>query len=297
MDERSHRVAILGLGMIGGSLALALREAGFASQILGYDRDRNALETGLARGVIDSACESPGDALAADIVVIAVPTIAAGDLLDELLALTAHGCQGPVLTDVASVKGNLAARALAAGSAPPRYVPGHPIAGSERSGVAAAKGDLFARHRVILTPLPGQAPEALALVRALWEAAGADVLLMEVAEHDAVLAATSHLPHLLAYCLVDSLARSPRSEDLFRFAAGGFRDFTRIASSDPVMWRDVALANRAALLEAVDEFSARLASLREAIDAGDGDRLQATFSAAKAARDAFADRDAARRQP
>lgn len=294
MAAQPCNVAILGLGMIGGSLALALRASGFASRVLGYDRNPDALAAGLATGVIDSACEDLDALLAADVVVLAVPNVAAADVLEELLARTAHGHAGPVLTDVASVKGNLAAVAARGGPAP-RFVPGHPIAGSERSGVAAANGALFQHHRVILTPLPAQDEDALALVRRLWESAGAEVVCMAVAEHDAVLAATSHLPHVLAYCLVDDLAASPRREDLFRFAAGGFRDFTRIASSDPVMWRDVALANRDALLEAVDEFSARLAALREAIADGDGARLEATFSAAKAARDAFAGREARRR--
>lgn len=290
MAAQPSSVAICGLGMIGGSLALALKASGFASHVLAYDHNPDALAAGLAAGVIDSACEDLDGVLTADVVVLAVPTVAAAAVLEELLARTAHGHQGPVLTDVASVKGNLAA-AVARGGPAPRFVPGHPIAGSERSGVRAADGALFQRHRVILTPLPGQDEDALALVQRLWESAGAEVVCMAVAEHDAVLAATSHLPHVLAYCLVDDLAASPRREDLFRFAAGGFRDFTRIASSDPVMWRDVALANRDALLEAVDEFSAHLATLREAIASGDGDRLEATFSAAKAARDAFAQRD------
>ena len=294
MAAQPCSVAILGLGMIGGSLALALRASGFASRVLGYDRNPDALAAGLAAGVIDSACEDLDQVLAADVVVLAVPTVAATAVLEELLARTAHGHEGPVLTDVASVKGNLAAVASRGGPAP-RFVPGHPIAGSERSGVAAANGELFQRHRVILTPLPEQDEDALALVQRLWESAGAEVVCMGVAEHDAVLAATSHLPHVLAYCLVDDLAASPRREDLFRFAAGGFRDFTRIASSDPVMWRDVALANRDALLEAVDDFSARLAALRDAIASGDGARLEATFRAAKAARDALAEGEARRR--
>ena len=291
MAAQRYSVAVLGLGMIGGSLALALKASDFADRVLAWDRDPQALAAGLDAGVIDAACDGLDAALTADIAVVAVPNVAAASLLRDLLARTAHAHDGPVLTDVASVKGNLAAVATAGGAAP-RYVPGHPIAGSERSGVAAANPDLFARHRVILTPLPAQDAAALALVTRLWESVGADVVCMDVAEHDAVLAATSHLPHVLAYCLVDDLAASPRREDLFRFAAGGFRDFTRIASSDPVMWRDVALANREALVEAVDEFSARLTVLREAIAAGDGARLEAIFGAAKAARDAFAEQNA-----
>jgi len=170
----------------------------------------------------------------------------------------------------------------------PNVVLGHPIAGSERSGVAAAQTGLFRGHLTILTPADTTAPGALTVVRTLWEAAGASVVCMAVGVHDRVLAATSHLPHVLAYCLVDTLARSPHSDDIFRFAAGGFRDFTRIASSDPIMWRDVALANRTALLEAVDDFARQLSTLRAAIDAGDGEALLHTFTAAKTARDGFA---------
>ena len=174
---------------------------------------------------------------------------------------------------------------------------GHPIAGSERSGVDAANADLYINHRVILTPEPDSDAGAVALVRAMWSATGADVVDMSVADHDAVLAATSHLPHVLAYALVDALAQSDASDDIFRFAAGGFRDFTRIASSDPVMWRDIAVANREALLGAVDEFSQHLVLLRDAIDVGDSERLHEIFTRAKQARDGFADRLATRSEP
>ncbi|MEQ8802173.1 MAG: prephenate dehydrogenase/arogenate dehydrogenase family protein [Haliea sp.] len=173
---------------------------------------------------------------------------------------------------------------------------GHPIAGSERSGVDAADAGLFLHHRVILTPVPGNDASAVELVRAMWASTGAEVVDMAVAEHDRVLAATSHLPHVLAYALVDALARSDASADIFRFAAGGFRDFTRIASSDPVMWRDIAIANRPALLQAIDLFSDHLQELRAAIDQQQSDALLETFSRAKDARDAFAAELAARGQ-
>ena len=170
----------------------------------------------------------------------------------------------------------------------PPFVPGHPIAGSERSGVTAADGDLFRAHRVILTPLEQTHADGVALVTSMWECAGAEVVELPVDEHDAVLAATSHLPHAVAFALVNALARSEHSSDIFRFAAGGFRDFTRIASSDPVMWRDVSIANAPALLEAIDSFAVQLGELRDAVAAGDAQALEQTFRAAKAARDDFA---------
>ena len=172
----------------------------------------------------------------------------------------------------------------------------HPVLFEQRSGVDAANAALFEKHRVILTPVAGNEPSAVELVRAMWASTGAEVVEMTVAEHDRVLAATSHLPHVLAYALVDALASSDASDDIFRFAAGGFRDFTRIASSDPVMWRDIAIANRPALLQSIDLFSAHLEELRAAIEAGEGDTLLQTFSRAKAARDEFAALLAARGQ-
>lgn len=291
-------VAIIGLGLIGGSLALALRDAGAAGELLACDSSAGAVNEGLARGVVDRVLDSPLQSLEqADVIVLCVPTVAAADLLAALTQRAAQIGSQAVITDVASVKGGLEARMLAQhGAVPANVVLGHPIAGSERSGVTAARADLFRDHLTILTPADSTSPDALTVVSALWEAAGASVVCMAVAAHDRVLAATSHLPHVLAYCLVDTLARSPHSDDILRFAAGGFRDFTRIASSDPVMWRDVALANRTALLEAIDEFAQQLTTLRAAIDAGDGEALLHTFTAAKTARDGFAARLAARGQ-
>jgi len=194
----------------------------------------------------------------------------------------------PVITDVASVKGILRDTATEiVGHMPPNLVLGHPIAGSENSGVDASSEDLFVNHRVILTPVEGNDSGAVSLVRDMWLSTGAEVVDMDVDEHDAVLAATSHLPHVLAYTLVDALAQSDASEDIFRFAAGGFRDFTRIASSDPVMWRDISIANKHALLDTIDMYSASLSVLREAVAAEDADGLLETFSRAKRARDEF----------
>jgi 3-phosphoshikimate 1-carboxyvinyltransferase len=290
------RVGIAGLGLIGGSLALALRRSRAASRVLAWDRDAEVLQCGLDLGVVDEVDDSlAGLAARVDVLVLATPTRAAEALLRQLFACTDSAREGPWITDVASVKGSLCALAAAQPGGAPRYVPGHPIAGSERSGVGAADAQLFHEHRVILTPLPSTDPQGVSLVSALWEATGASVVQLDVDEHDAVLAATSHLPHVLAFALVYSLAQSERSSDIFRFAAGGFRDFTRIASGDPVMWRDIALTNGPALLETIDDFSQQLDALRSAIAEADGDALQRTFTAAKAARDEFA-RDLRARQ-
>jgi len=280
------RVGIIGLGLIGGSLALALRDAGAAGRILAWDPAHAVLDAGLQGGVIDEAALSLEALLdAVDVVVLAAPTVSCAGLLERILA---RGGAYHCVTDVASVKRPLVEAAARVGAAARRFVPGHPIAGSERSGVRAARADLFRDHRVILTPDDATDAMALETVRALWCSAGAEVTTMGVEQHDAVLAATSHLPHVLAFALVDALARAPSRDDIFRYAAGGFRDFTRIASSDPVMWRDVALANRDALLATLDDFTARLAVLRGAIERGDGDALEATFRSAKQARDAYA---------
>ncbi len=272
----------MGLGLIGGSLARSLKQSGFCSHVSAWGYRDVSLRKGLAQGVIDSYSLDMDEALAdADIVVIGTPTLTANSVMQEILPRL-HA--DTVITDVASVKGSL----VEASGGAANFVPAHPIAGSEQSGVDASRADLFIDHRVILTPTDNTDTTALELVRAMWASTGADVVEMGVVEHDAILAATSHLPHVLAYTLVDALARSDLSADIFRFAAGGFRDFTRIASSDPVMWRDIALANRDQLLKAIDNFSAHLGSLREAVADADGAVLEATFTDAKAARDAFA---------
>jgi prephenate dehydrogenase len=270
-------------------LARALRESGFASHFTGCGHREASLQRGLELGVIDEFTLDLNEAFdRADILVICAPTLKAGDILAELLPRMATG--GPIVTDVASVKGNLLdiARSGSQGF-PSRLVLGHPIAGSERSGVEAANASLFQSHRVILTPQKENDPAAVEIVRAMWESAGANVVDMSVKAHDQVLAATSHLPHVLAYSLVDALASSDDSEAIFECAAGGFRDFTRIASSDPVMWRDIALANRGALLEAIDIFDAHLKKLRSSVADSDGVALEETFQRAKNARDEFAE--------
>jgi len=293
------RLLVLGLGLIGGSFALALRRAAVVSHIAGVDAVPATAAAALRRGVIDTAYADLQEAFAAarfDVVVLAVPVCAAESVIVELVALCAAQAVPPVLTDVGSVKENLLAALRMGGVGPPPWlVPAHPIAGSEHSGVAAARADLFDCHRVILTPTAASSAAARAAVRSLWEACGAEVVEMDAAAHDRILALTSHLPHVLAFALVDALAQQPEQAELFRFAAGGFRDFTRIASSDPVMWRDIALANREALLAALDVFSSQTEALRTAIADSDGATLGAVFSRAKAARDSFIDPAAQRR--
>jgi prephenate dehydrogenase len=283
-----ERLCIIGVGLIGGSLARALRAAGHAGEIVGSSRNRAHLQRAVDLGVIDRFDTDPASAVrGADMVFVSVPLGAMGGVFSAIrdgLADTA------VVTDAGSAKASVVADVQrAVGGTPAWFVPGHPIAGTEQSGVEASFGELYQGRRVILTPLQETAREAVVRVRAMWEATGAVVNEMEVAHHDEVLAATSHLPHVLAFALVESLARMSEQREIFDYAAGGFRDFTRIASSDPVMWRDICLANSTAILSMMDRFSADVADLADAIRGHDGERLLAIFSEAKFARDRFAD--------
>jgi len=280
------RVAIIGLGLIGGSLAAAIREQQLADEVVAFDPKPQALAYAAQRGMISYGAESASAAVdGADLVVLAVPVRAASAVLEEIKK-SLSPCA--VITDVGSTK-NAFVEAVeqAFGHWPPRVIPGHPIAGSERSGVTAAKAHLFRDHKVILTPGDDVDVEALDRLIRLWEGCGALALTMSVRNHDDVLAATSHLPHLIAFSLVDTLAGADDNLDIFRYAAGGFRDFTRIAGSDPVMWRDVFLTNRDAVLRMIDRFDGDLKKLRSAIDTGDGDAMLRVFTRARAAREHF----------
>jgi prephenate dehydrogenase len=241
-------------------------------------------------GVVDRIETSLGAAgRDADMVVLATPV---GSMPEVLEGIAPYLTADAVVTDVGSVKGAVASAARAAlGTRLPRFVPGHPIAGTERSGVEASFASLYVGRRVVVTPLPENKPEAVARVRAMWEAAGADVVTMSVEHHDEVLAATSHLPHLLAYALVDMLARLDDSREIFSFAAGGFRDFTRIASSDPTMWRDISVANKEAIARMLRQYRNELDRLINAVERGDGNGLQEVFVRAKAARDTLISND------
>ncbi len=285
-----QQLTIIGVGLIGGSLARALRAAGAVGEVVGCGRDEQHLARARELGVIDRYTTDPAEAVrGAQVVLLAVPVGAMESVMRAIApALPAEA----VLTDAGSTKGSVIEAARRAfGGLPANFVPGHPIAGTENSGVEASFAELYGGRRVILTPTGASRPEAVARVRAMWVAAGAEVTEMDPAHHDRVLAATSHLPHLLAFSLVDTLAKMDEKEEIFAYAAGGFRDFTRIASSDPQMWRDICVHNEPALLAMLDRFEADLRNLREAIASDDGDYLQKVFGRAKAARDRFCDNE------
>ncbi len=280
------RVLIVGLGLIGGSLAAGLVKRRVCTEVQAWDRDPQSLILAKERTIIDSAATSLEQGIAdADIIVLAVPVLAMSAMVREV---SRFDLAGKVVTDVGSCKRDLVITAREAlGDALMGFVPGHPIAGSEKSGVSAARADLFDAHKVIVTPLPENANGACRLVRELWERVGAVVLEMGVEHHDQVLARTSHLPHLLAFSLVDTLAGDPDGQDIFRYAAGGFRDFTRIAASDPTMWHDVFIANRDALLSSLDEFSQGLDEMRALVEQGDSQKMMGVITRAKVAREHF----------
>lgn len=286
MAKLINELSILGVGLIGGSLARALKRARACATITGFDSDSEALDRAVQSGVVDQARRDPVAAVrGADVVVLATPIGA----MEKLLQRIRPGISTEtVITDVGSVKGSVVNAARAAlGQAFSRFVPGHPIAGTERSGVDASFAGLFENRLVILTPVQETEVRALSLVSQLWERAGAQVATLSVQGHDRILAATSHLPHMLAFALVDCLADMDDSEEVFRYAAGGFADFSRIASSSPVMWRDICLANRDGILKALDSFGNQVEALRRAVEQGDGARLLEIFTRARTARDEF----------
>lgn len=280
------RLCIVGVGLMGGSLAKDLRRLGLCREVIGCSRKRGHLERARELGVIDAFDLNPAKAVAgADMVVLAVPL---GAMAQVLTAMAPGLDAQAVLTDVGSAKCSVLEAARAAfGLMPENFVPGHPIAGTEHSGVEAAVEGLFHGHRVILTPLDETRAQATSRVRDMWQSVGAEVLEMDPAHHDEVLAATSHLPHMLAYTLMDMLGGMEERVEIFRYAAGGLRDFTRIASSDPQMWHDICIANREALVAALDHFQADLGAAIGAIRDGDGEAIKELFTRAKALRDRY----------
>ena len=279
-----ERLCIIGVGLIGGSLAMALRNAGAVTEIVGCSRHSANLERARVLGVIDRYSVDVAEAVMdADVVVVASPL---GAVRTIFSAMRKSLSSQAVLTDVGSAKRCVLEDARAVfGEVPPGLVPAHPIAGTEKSGVGAAFGELFQDHRVILTPVPETSPGARRQVEDMWRATGAEVVTLDPDYHDEVLAATSHLPHMLAYTLVDTLGRMDQHDEIFRFAAGGFRDFTRIASSDPTMWHDICIANRAALVRVLERFETELERTVEKVKAGDGEAIKALFIRAKRLRD------------
>ena len=277
-----EKLAIVGTGLIGGSFALALKQAGAVGEVLGVGRNPASLKAALELGLIDRVADWM-EAGQADCILLALPV---GETAAVLKQLAPHLKPGAIVTDAGSTKVNvLVAAHEVLGESHVRFVPGHPIAGSEQSGPAAARADLYQGKKVVLTPEAATDAGAVASVRALWQATGAQVETLEAGLHDRVFAAVSHLPHLAAFALVDELARRADCDTFFRFAASGFRDFTRIAGSSPEMWRDIALANREALLAELDAYLSALEAVGDAGADSDADALLQIFSRARAARE------------
>ena len=284
MTVKIDTVCIIGTGLIGGSLALALRRAGFCKHIIGAGRSEQTLEQALELGVIDRYETSIQQAAAsADIIVVCVPLGAMRDVFEQVhVGLN----ETTIVTDAGSAKQSVIQDAKEIfGEQSSRFVPGHPIAGTECSGVKAAFAELYEGRRVILTPGDEVENDAVNVIRSMWQAAGAKVETMSAAHHDKVLAGTSHLPHLLAFGLVDCLNRLDDVDEVFRFAAGGFRDFTRIASSDPVMWRDICLSNRDEVMAMMKLYRDEMEKIYRALETADGEQLKEIFMRAKQARD------------
>ena len=283
---RVATLAVIGVGLIGGSFALALKQAGRVATVVGVGRGRANLDAALARGIVDRAVTLDQDWTrevgAADLVLVATPV---GEFPALFQALAGRLPAQAIVTDAGSTKESVIEAARAhLGDAIKRFVPGHPIAGTEESGASAAFATLFVDRNVVLTPAPETDRDALATVASLWSACGAHVRELDPAIHDRIFAAVSHLPHVLAFALVDLLAARPDAGDVFRFAASGFRDFTRIAASSPEMWRDISLANRVALGAAIDAYRAQLDAVAAMIAASDAAGLEALFARAAAAR-------------
>jgi prephenate dehydrogenase len=290
------KLVIFGVGLIGGSLARALRERGTGTggAIVGVGRTLASVERARALGVVDEAVALDDDAAlaralaGADIVLIAAPVAQTQRLLERIAPWLD---EKTIVTDAGSTKSDVVAAARSAlGERIDRFVPGHPIAGRESSGVEAALPDLYVGRNVVLCPLPENRSADVARIEAMWQACGALVSAMTSAQHDGVFAAVSHLPHLLSFALVEQILGEPDAALKFSFAAGGFRDFTRIAASSPEMWRDVCLANRTALVDELDRYTAVLARLREAIVAGDGAALETVFARSRQARTEWQER-------
>lgn len=281
-----NKVVVVGVGLIGGSFALALKQAQAVGQVVGVGRSARVLARAVELGIIDQTFTSLADAVDhADLVLIATPVAQIGPILAALAPLL-----GPqtIVTDAGSTKSDVVAAARAAlGTRIGQFVPGHPIAGREANGPDAALANLYVGKKTILTPLPETESSMVERVTAAWRACGAHVHRLAPAQHDRIFAAVSHLPHLLAYALVDQIAQAREADQLFHYAASGFRDFTRIAGSSPEMWRDIALANRDALLAELNTYGTQIAKLQSMLAAADGPGLEAMFGNAQRARHAW----------
>ncbi|WP_041938303.1 prephenate dehydrogenase [Gallionella capsiferriformans] len=278
-----NKVVIFGVGLIGGSFALALRRAGVVGEVVGFGRSQATLEQARQLGIIDRIGQDvAADVSDADLVLLATPV---GQMAALMAQIAPHLGVYTRVTDGGSTKGDVVAAAYAnMGDRASQFVPAHPIAGAEQSGAAAAKADLYIGKKVVLTPLPENSPEAIARVRHAWELCGAVVSSLTAQQHDEVFAAVSHLPHLLSFALVHDLAQRDNRDQLLSFAASGFRDFTRIAASSPEMWRDICIANRDALLGELASYMQELDVIHQALAAGDANQLQEIFSLAREVR-------------
>lgn len=276
-------LAIIGVGMIGGSLSLGLKQRDLVGRVIGYGRSKPNLDQALTIKAIDEVAASPRAAAeAADIIVLATPVGAMADVLEEILpALDKH----KIVTDVGSVKKGVVEQATRIlGEGINRFVPAHPVAGKEHAGVVAASPDLYENHKVAVTPLDSTDLDALEKVKEMWRGVGADIVTMDVIEHDRVLGMTSHLPHVLAYAMVHYFASTGDRDKCFEMAGGGFYDFTRIASSDPVMWRDICRMNLPEVLGHIAGFQEQLETITRLLENGDDDQIEALFAAAREAR-------------
>jgi len=285
--ETLNKLVIIGVGLIGGSFALALRKAGLAKHIVGVGRSKENMQHALAQGVIDEIDENIASALQnADLVLLAMPV---GQTSHILAQIAPHLQTNTIITDAGSTKQDVITAACDHLNKEnlKHFIPGHPIAGAEQSGVLAAHADLFRNKHLILTPLHQANTDSIQNVTHLWEACGAKVSRMDAGKHDSVLAATSHLPHILAFALMSHLHTSTGNnpENLLRFAGSGFRDFTRIASSSPEMWRDICIANRNALLSQMDAYQNELKVFQEILERSDGEALEQVFSQARGVRE------------
>ena len=286
MTQSFKKIVIFGVGLIGGSFALALRRAGVASEVVGFGRSAATLEQARQLGILDRI----GDDVArevhdADLVLLATPV---AQMADIFARIAPHLGAQTLVTDGGSTKSDVVAAARAnLGARIEQFIPAHPIAGAEKSGAAAAQADLFQGKKVVLTPLPENSKVAVARVRNAWEWCGANVSELTAQQHDEVFAAVSHLPHLLSFALVHDLAQRDNRDQLLAFAASGFRDFTRIAASSPEMWRDICLANREALMRELQQYAAELHVLHQALENNDAAKLEEIFSLAREVRSAW----------
>jgi prephenate dehydrogenase len=274
------KVLIFGVGLIGASFARGLKAAQAVDEIVGFGRTPKSLKAAYDLGIIDEVGINPGtDVREADLIMVATPV---GQMPEIFQRIAPYLAPQTIITDAGSTKGDVVEAARAAfGDKIRQFVPGHPIAGAETSGAAAARADLYQGRKVVLTPLLENSVEDIETVKRAWALCGADVRILDAETHDRVFAAVSHLPHLLAYALVDEFAKRSNADQLFDYAAAGFRDFTRIAGSHPEMWRDISLANRTALLAELDRYSAALMRIRQALVNSDGDALSDIYANAR----------------